>query len=107
MADFKKFSCPVPGCVGEAVSKWGLRRHFGERHPHDLISLPGEGVYPKCVNCGMQTGPLAHARGHAQTRVCREGGLRRARQERRVTASLAVQREFEVYGDVLERVEVF
>ncbi len=59
------------------------------------------------MNCGVQTGPLAHARGHVQSRVCREGGLRRARQERRVTALLAVQREFEVYGDVLERVEEF
>ncbi len=46
----KKFSCPVPGCVEKAVSKWGLRHHLCERHPRDLLSLPGEGIYPKCVN---------------------------------------------------------
>ncbi len=52
-------------------------------------------------------GSLAHTRGHVHSRFCVEGGEHRASQERRVLVSLAVQREFLVYGEILERVGVF
>ena len=46
---------PGPGCPGTATTKWGLRRHFNDWHPMDLVDIPGEGVYPKCNLYGIQT----------------------------------------------------
>ena len=99
--------CPAPDCVGESRTKWTLRRHFRDRHPLDFVDVPGEGVYRKCENCGMQTSPQALGRGHEGTRMCQEGGVRRRQQEARVNAALALRRQFEADGDALERVEVF
>ena len=48
-----KYYCPVPGCIGEAGTKWGMRRHFSLRHPHDWVIPDGEVCYDKCGNCGM------------------------------------------------------
>ena len=100
------FRCPVPGCPGSAPRKWNVRRHFRDRHPHDLADLPGEGVYPRCPNCGMQTNPTGMGR-HRGTALCREGGERLRQHEAAVNSALALRQEFTAYGDVLERVEVF
>ena len=100
-----KFRCPVPGCVGEASSKWNLRRHFCDRHPLDYVDVPGEGVYDKCVNCRMQTSPFA--RSHHLSAFCRETGERQRQYDRRVQAALALRQQFHADGDVLGRVEVF
>jgi hypothetical protein len=43
-----RFICPVPDCAGSATTKWSLRRHFGLQHPLDLVSIEGEGSYPRC-----------------------------------------------------------
>ncbi len=48
-----------------------------------------------------------YSRVHTSSQFCVEGGELWASQERRVSASLVVQREFQVYGDALERVETF
>ena len=40
--------CPFPGCVGSGTTKLGLRRHFEDRNPMDLVDVPGEGVLPRC-----------------------------------------------------------
>ena len=63
------WDCPSPGCPDTATSKWGLRRHFNDRHPIDLVDIPGEGVYPKCERCGMQTN-FASAPNHKRTATC-------------------------------------
>ena len=52
-----KFACPVPGCVGTAGTKYGIRRHFHFLHLQDLLNVQGEGRYPKCGRCGMQVNP--------------------------------------------------
>ena len=101
------YRCPVPDCEGEARQKWGLRRHFRDRHPLDMVYTPGEGVFPKCENCGMQTSELAFDRGHLGTRLCLEVGERRHRHQAAADAVLALWRQFTADGNVLERVEVF
>ncbi len=68
--------------------------------------LQGEGVYPKYVVCEVQTEPWAHAQGHECYLFCIKGSDWRTQQERLKTAMLAVEQEFTVYGDELERVEV-
>ena len=64
-----KFACPVPGYVGMAGTKYGLRRHFRFLHPQDLLDVPGEGRYPKCGRCGMQVNPTAT--GHQAMKTCK------------------------------------
>ncbi|KAL7552528.1 hypothetical protein ACHAWF_016807 [Thalassiosira exigua] len=90
------YRCPVPDCEGEARQKWGLRRHFRDRHPLDMVSTPGEGVLPRCENCGMQTSELAFGRGHLGTQLCREGGERRRQHQAAADAALALRRQFTV-----------
>ncbi len=51
-----KFQCPVPGCVGEAETKWGMYRHFRDRDLLGRVSMQlGKGTYPKHALYGMQT----------------------------------------------------
>ena len=64
-----KFACPVPGCVGTAGTKYGIRRHFRSLHQQDLLDVQGEGRYPKCGRCGMQVNPMAT--GHQATKTCK------------------------------------
>ena len=54
-----KFACPVPGCMGQASTKYGMRRHFRFLHPQDIVNVPGKGCYPKCGRCGMQVNSAA------------------------------------------------
>ncbi len=72
-----------------------------------LVSLPSKGVYPRCVECRIQNSPQAYAWGKLQSQFCVEVREQRAWLERRVTAMLEVQEEFAMYGDVLEKMEVF
>ncbi len=50
------YPCPVPNCVGEASTRWALRRHFVDRHPQGLVVILSKGSIPllKCERCGMQ-----------------------------------------------------
>ncbi len=52
-------------------------------------------------------GPQAYSWGHLQSQFCVESVERRTRLEQRVMATLAVQEELTMYGDVLERVDAF
>ena len=99
------FHCPVPGCVGEATTKWNMRRHFVDRHPNDFVSLPGEGAYSKCELCGMQTSPFAAA--HEQSNLCKQGAARKTQRDAAQESELALREVFQAYGEELERVEVF
>ena len=91
-----KYFCPVPKCEGWASTKWNFRRHFQMRHPKDLVDIPGDGVYPPCLTCGMQTSPLAS--GHEWTAMCKEGGLRILQRKAAVDSALALQQRFTAYG---------
>ena len=88
-----------------AKAKWNLRRHFVLRHPQDLVEIPGEGVYPQCRLCGMQTSPLAF--NHEGSKLCLEGTARREQCEAEVDSVQALQVQFTAYGEPLEKVEVF
>ena len=102
-----KLHCPVPGCVGEAYDRWNLRRHFCDRHPMDLVSTPGEGVYPQCESCGMQTNPTVLNAGHPATKLCREGTERKVQRDAAANSARALDVTFTAYDVELERVEVF
>ena len=97
--------CPVPDCPGKACSKWGLRRHFADRHPNDLVRIPGEGIYHQCLRCGMQVNPSAT--GHQQTKYCKDGWAKTQQYEARIASCKAMDMRFTAYGDELEMVEVF
>ena len=101
------YSCPVPECPGSATTQWGLKRHFRDRHPRDLVAFGG--AYPdgKCERCGMQCSATAWARGHCGSKSCREGRGRRRQLEAAVASAHALRQTFAVGEDVLERVEVF
>jgi len=99
------YHCPVPGCPGSATTKWTLRRHFGQRHPLDLVSIPGEGCYPRCERCAHQVSPLAS--NHRGSKNCREGMERRLQHEAAANSARSLQKQFTAYGEPLERVEVF
>jgi len=99
--------CPVEGCVGEARTRWTLRRHFRDRHPSDFVYIPEEGgVYSKCDRCGMQTNPAAYP-GHWSSNLCIEGAARKEQHETAVAAGRALLERFTIYGEELERVETF
>jgi hypothetical protein len=102
-----KFKCPVPGCVGEAATKWNMRRHFLDRHPKDLVVLPGEGLLPRCSDCGMQTSHSALAGKHRSTSLCRSGTDRQVQREAAVRSERAIAQKFTAYDEELENVEVF
>ena len=87
-----------------------LRKHFRDRHPLDLLEVGQDTVFgfPQCENCGLQVSRLPqYADRHRRSKHCRVGGERRRQHERAVASALALRREFNVEGRVLERVEVF
>ena len=106
---FGGFSCPVPGCGGEAYKGWNLRRHFHDRHEQDLLVLPGDGIcYPKCESCGMQVNPESLAR-HERSKFCESRTERRVQREAAVEAARSLDVVFTAYDGQheLERVDVF
>jgi hypothetical protein len=104
-----KYICPVPRCSGKASTKWNFRHHFLDCHPQDLVYLPSKGTVPlpRCERCGMQTECGALLGRHQRTQLCREGWDKKVQHEAAETARVALTQSFTVYGDKLERVEVF
>jgi hypothetical protein len=71
----------------------------------DYVVVKKEGRYPRCPCCRMQVDLRYPA--HINTRECRMGTARRHQWDMAVRSALALRQQFMVYGDVLERVEVF
>jgi len=101
------YFCPVGQCIRQADSKWILQRHFYDRHLTDSVSISGEGIYPKCVSCGMQTSQQALATMHRATKMCRVGTGRRVQREAVVSSARAKDVIFTAYNVELDRVDVF
>jgi hypothetical protein len=101
----RKLKCPFPLCKGELASGWMMRRHFRDLHPMDYIVVKKEGRYPRSPRCNTQVDPRYPV--HINTRECRMGAARRHQRDMAVRSALALRQQFMVYGDVLERVEVF
>jgi hypothetical protein len=103
------YYCLVPQHVGEASTKWALRRHFPYRHPQNLVVIPSKGrvPFPKCKRCDLQTKVGALYRRHQHTWLCRERWERRMKHEATEAARIALAKTFMAYGEDLEKVEVF
>ena len=71
----------------------------------DLVVVPSEGKFRHCHPCGMQIN--SSYPWHFMSKECSIGVERKHQQEAAVTLALALQQQFLVHGDVLERVEVF
>ena len=71
----------------------------------DLVVVLLEGTYRRCHQCGMQVNPFYPQ--HYTLKECRTRVERKQQREAAVTLALALQQQFSVHGDVLERVEVF
>jgi len=102
-----QYICPVPSCVGTTTTPWNLRKHFIDRHPVDTVWIPGEGDYPQCHRCGMQTNPTAFCSTHYSSNLCVGGTVRKKQREAAAESVRALDVTFTAYGDELERVEVF
>ncbi|EJK67336.1 hypothetical protein THAOC_11647, partial [Thalassiosira oceanica] len=100
------WDCPVPECPGSVQTQWNLRRHFRDRHPLDLVKVPGKGVLLRCPRCDMQTN-FANSPNHELSKLCREGAERKAQYAAPAQNARALEVEFTAYGETLERVEVF
>ena len=102
-----KYFCPVGQCVGQAYSNWNLGWHFHDCHPLGLVSIPGEGIYPRRVSCGRQTIQQALATLHGATKMCRVGTERREHREAAACSACPLDMVFTAYNVELERVEAF
>jgi hypothetical protein len=104
-----KYICLVLHCSGKASTKWNFWQHFLDQHPKDLIYLPSEGSVPlpRCKRCGMQTERGALYGWHQCTQLCQDGWDKKVQHEATETARVALAQLFTMYGDKLERVEVF
>ena len=91
--------------MGSVRTRWNLSKHFVNRHPVDRVDIPGKGVYPNCVECGMPTNPKAWS--HTCSDLCQTGAERCVQREAAVDAEKALHQVFTAYGDELERVETF
>ena len=89
-----KFACPVPGCVGTAGTKYGIRRHFRFLHPQDLLNVQEEGQHPKCGRCGMQVNLTAT--GHQATKACK--AMRAAKLQRKAVSNSAMALDAKLYA---------
>ena len=100
------YRCPFPGCVGSATTRWGLWRHFADRHPMDLVDVPGEGVLPTCRICNMQTN-FVNAPNHERSKTCKRMGANLQQHLNAEVATRTLEETFTTYGVDLEQVEVF
>jgi hypothetical protein len=100
-----RIPCPVPECPGELRDGWMLQRHFWDLHPFDRVVVLTEGSFSQCKQCRMQVNP-AYPR-HIRTKECGVGMDQRLQRELAISLALALRREFNVNGTVLEPVEVF
>ena len=99
------FECPVPGCTGAPTTKWNLRGHFLDRHPNNLVNIPGVGVYRRCGLCCMQVSPLASS--HKKTQHFKEVQARIVQKKAAMNAARAQEETFCAYGVELDQVDVF
>jgi hypothetical protein len=98
-------SCPFPECGGFLKSGWMMRRHFQDVHPKDLVKVPKEGKFGRCIRCRMQVDPRYPR--HQYTKECQMGVERKKQREAAVASALALRHQFSVHGEALERVKVF
>ncbi len=91
----------------EAASKWGLYCHFYDSHPLNSVLLLGEGGYPNCVACGMQTDPYRIMWDHKDMQLCWDSAAQRHQLRARTDEALTLWQQFVVNRDVLDWVEVF
>ncbi len=82
-----------------------MRHLFQDVHPQDLVKVPKEGRFDRCDRCGMQVNPTFPQ--HRFSKDCQVGDERKQQRETAVASALALQQQFLLQGDVLERVEVF
>ena len=71
-----------------------------DRHPMHLVDIPGEGVYPRCQECGMQTNPRALAANNTTTDLCI--GLQERNAQRNaaiIDSALSLRQVFTAYRD--------
>ncbi len=73
------------------------------------MCCPTEGSLPlpQCDRCGLQITYAAMNGRHYETALCREGIARRVQHAAAERVHLSLNQMFTVYGERLERVEVF
>ena len=102
-------SCPVPGCLGRAKTRAGLRAHFQRLHPQDTVCILEEGSVPlpRCQQCDMHVSQLALNRGHTNTAQCRKGAELLHRRRLQETIRKANEVVLSTNGTPLEKVTAF
>ncbi len=99
-----KGTCPVPGCGARITQRYGMRRHFGFRHPMAAVHFPDEGPLQECLECGMKVPNLVAHKGNQLCIRMRERKMRRLQEE---SNRRAMEVEFKVGGQKIERVPHF
>jgi hypothetical protein len=100
------------------VTVWGPVKHQVQstpafldamQHPQDLvcISIEGSQPLPQCAQCGLQTPVEDLKQGHHPTGLCQRWWERKCQHASAVRSQQALILTFTVYGEELERVEVF
>ncbi len=103
------YFCPVAQRGRQSGTRFNLHRHFLMRHPQDLVRIPIEGSrpLPQGERCGLQTPVEDLNGGHHRTELCQQGWERKRQHAAAVHSQEALEHSFMVYGEELERVEVF
>ena len=99
----RRNACPIPGCTGNSMDKFGMYRHFCYRHPEASVSVNGDAT-ERCEMCGMFTTNMAK---HQNTQTCKKGRTRRRNEDLQDKQAEGDKVEFKVYGETLERVKEF
>jgi hypothetical protein len=99
----------VAQCGGRSGTRFNLHRHFLMRHPQDLVCflIEGSQPLPKCERCGLQTLVADLNGGHHRTELCQQEWERKRQHAAAERSQEALKCSFTVYGEELERVEVF
>ena len=102
-------SCPVEGCTGRAATWTEIWVHFLHRHVLNTVVILEEGnlPHPRCTRCDMLVPRKALNSRHPATAQC-AGGVEWKRR-RLVEAEMREisERNFEEYGEPLEKVMKF
>ena len=102
----RRVSCPVSGCPASPVSRYHMRKHFRDRHPHDVILITEEGLLPRCHKCGLFVSQLT--RSHYMSVDCHRSAFRHQTQEHYAdTLRTAHDTMFHINGIPIERVDQF
>ena len=103
-----RFCCPIPGCLGKASTKWGLRHPFWDQHPRDDVDVAGDGFFPCCQTYDMPVNlDPRYGRRHRGSQLCNERGDQLRQQEQALASASALRRQFIAYDKPLERIKVF